>query len=317
MKIAKRLLLISLALSYFSCGHEDPSNRFNDQSMTVDWSSVNTKPVPKILDQAATTVGPLPLTKNVEITSTSKKGKVPTALILGPGGYRSLSHIALLKELRLQSEEPSVIVGHGLASVIAAYYAFGYEPDYIEWKFFKFINELNDEEIFGKDWLELVKKKLVNELIGKRVEEGRLTLIIPTWSESKQRVIFHKRGDLGVILMANLDHKGILNKDLRPAFTFRTIGEKEIKGLGVNRIIFVDLLTNGITWSRGSGFLNGIFEKAASVTLKSEAKADIMISYPLKEYRIDDLSQLADLVFKSKTIAKEKIQSLKSEKTNL
>lgn len=285
--------------------------------MTVDWSSVNTKPVPSITNEAVTTVGPLPLEGNIETKTVPKDSKIPTALILGAGGYRSLSHIALLKQLKLAGEEPLVIVGHGLSSIIAAYYAFGFEPDYIEWKFFKFINELDGEPIFEKEWLELVKKKLINELKGKRIEEGRLTLMIPTWSESKKAVTFHKRGDLESLLMANLDHKGILNNDLQPAFTYKTIGKKEIYDIGVKRIIYIDLLVNGITWSRGSGFFNGIFEKAASVTLKSEGKADILVSYPLKEFEIDDLTKIADLVFKSKSLAKKEIHSLKGEKNSL
>ena len=89
-----------LLFALFSCGTGDKSNQsgIND-SFTVDWSQVESKPVPKIKETQGPLVGPSPLNNEVQFGKKSESKQLPSALILGPGVYRTLSHIALLREI--------------------------------------------------------------------------------------------------------------------------------------------------------------------------------------------------------------------------
>lgn len=284
--------------------------------MTVDWTKVDQKPIPKIIDQGSSSHGPAPLGPVTETSKAEENKSLPRALVLGPGGYRSIGHISFLQEIKLKGIKPQVIVGHGLSSVIAAYYAFGFAPDYIEWKFFKLINSLNDLDIFSKPWLKIVKASLLKDFDKKRIEEGSLTLIVPVKNRKTGKVIYLKRGELVSALMANLDHKGMLSKKYEPAFTESFFNRSALEGIGIKQIIAVDLISMGITWVKGSGYLNGIYEKAATVSLKSKGKADIMLSYELEKFAIDNKKSVADLVYRSKELARENVKLILEAKEN-
>ncbi|MCR9203829.1 MAG: hypothetical protein NXH75_04570 [Halobacteriovoraceae bacterium] len=306
-------------LLLFSCGNQSISttgNESNPDPLTIDLNQGDLAPVPKIEENKTENVGPAPKENESFIDKKSKVTEVlPKAIILGPGVYRTISHISLLRELNVQGEKPNLILGHGLAAIISAYYAFGYKPDYIEWKFFKFFNEIDDERLFSKNWLEKAKKYLLNELEGKRIEGGKLTLVVPVWNEKTNSVKYLIRGNLTEALVANLDHKGFMNKDLRPAFPYGIFDKNQLESLGIKKFYVVDLLSEGISWSRGDGFYNGIFEKGAYQTAKAEDGINGFIKYDLKDFKIDDLTRLADLVYLSKKQSRVKLKIFKEEES--
>lgn len=311
IKLSIKLVLLIFIIS--SCGSKQTRPVSVNDSMTVDLNAIDQKPVPKIVEAPANQIGPAPLGPAPVEVRKKKEESTPRAIILGPGGYRSIGHISFLQELTLKNLRPQVILGHGLSSIIAAYYAFGFAPDFIEWKFFKFINSLGNEDIYSSTWLEKAKRDLLKELKGKRVEEGNLTLIVPVKNRKSGKILFLKRGPLVPLLIANIDHKGIFSKKYEPAFKDRLFARNALKSIGIKELIAVDLLSKGITWVKGSGYLNGIFEKAATVSLKSEQKADIMLNYQLEEFALDDKGSVADLVFKSKELARENVKGLLME----
>lgn len=312
--LLKLLIIISLITG---CGSQRTSHEQINDSMTVDLTGVDQKPIPKIIETSTGQVGPAPLGPVQMEAKVSDKETIPRAIVLGAGGYRAIGHVSFLQELNLKNLKPQVILGHGLSSVIAAFYAFGFAPDYIEWKFFKFLNSLEDEEIFSKNWLEKVKTELLKDLKGKRIEEGNLTLLIPVKNRKTGKILFVKRGLLTPLLIANLDHKGIYSKKYEPAFKDDLFSKRSLKNIGIKEVIAVDLVSKGITWVKGSGYLNGIFEKAATVSLKSEQKADIMLSYELEKFALDDKASVADLVFKAKELARKNVKELlEKERSN-
>lgn len=305
-------------LLLFSCGNQSintTDSESNPDPLTIELSPNDLSPVPKIEDQQLVTdIGPAP---KVDENFLEKKTKVtkaqPTAIVLGPGIYRTITHISLLRELNQKDQKPNLIIGHGLASVVAAYYAFGYKPDYIEWKFFKFFNEIDDEEPFSKSWIKAAQKYLLDELQKKRIEEGKLTLIVPIWNEKENKIQYLRRGLLIPTLLANLDHKGLVSKNWKPAFPYEALNKKMLLGLGIKKIYLVDLLSGGISWQKASGFYNGIYEKGAYQSVKDEQSLSGVIKYDLKDFKLDDLSRLADMVYKSKKDSREKIKSLSEE----
>ncbi len=275
--------------------------------MVVDWNVENSRVVPKI-DEGAPHGNEYGPTSNDELRSKVKEETtLPMALLLGPGGYRTLSYLSLLKELHLRGETPHVIVGHGLGAVMAAYYAFGYKPDYIEWKLFKFTKKAKDTDIYSEEWLDLVEELLIDDLNGKKIEQGKLTLVLPVYSRKDKKVLFLKRGSLKEMLMANIDVLGLRSHAYGPAFYIEIMNMSVVKDLGIGKVMIVDLLTDGINWKKGRGLLNGHYQKAAQLTEQLNIKNKIMIHYPLGKYPIDDLGGVADLLYRSKQLSREKI----------
>ena len=276
-------------------------------SMVVDWNVKKDRVVPKIDEEATLGNEYGPVSRDNEQDKVIEKAELPMALLLGPGGYRTLSYLSLLKELHLRGETPHVLIGHGLGAVMAAYYAFGYKPDYIEWKIFKFTKKAENIEIYSDDWLELVEEELIDDLIGKKIEQGKLTLVIPVYDKKLGKVVYLKRGKLNDFLMVNID---LLNKRTSPystAFHTEVINKKILNDLGVGRIMIIDLLKNGINWKKGRGLLNGYFQKSAQLIDELKIENKIIMEYPLGKYPIDDLEDSAGLLYKSKAISRQKI----------
>lgn len=310
----KSTLIFAVALGLVSCANNRIKNDSVKDPLIVDWSKDDSRSLPEIKNQDNSSVGPVP---NFEVIGKSSKTEaLPVAMILGPGLYRSLSYISLLKELEISGNGPHFIMGHGLASVIAAYYAFGYKADFIEWKFFKFINEAKEEIVFSKEWVNIARKVLIKELEGRRIEEGVLTLAVPVYSFKKKEVQFLRRGDLSTALIANLDLKNNYQVNLGSAFPHKIYNKAQLEDLGLRRVLLIDSLSAGISWSRGDGLLNGIYEKGASVSMESFSSFDLVVKLPLKEFKLDSDKKVPDLVFKSKKIAKDKLKEIVKREHN-
>ncbi len=308
MRINQLHQIFFILIFLVSCGSQK-SQDYNHvaESMVVDWNIDKDRVVPKIDESSpvGNEYGPVP--QEEEKIKKIEESQKPTALLLGPGGYRTLSYLSLLKELKLRGETPHVVIGHGLGAVMAAYFSFGYQPDYIEWKFFKFTKKAKDLQIYSEDWLRLVEKELIDELKEKRIEQGKLTLIVPVLSKKWNRVIYLKRGNLQKSLMANVDLLGKEKSPYRPSFFTEIINQKTLDDLGIGKVIVIDLLKDGINWKRGMGILNGHFQKSASLFQNLSIKNKVILEYPLGTYPIDDLGNSADLLYRSKEISRKKI----------
>jgi len=309
----KKHFIFSLIFLVSCAGQKSQEYNKVAGSMVVDWSAEKQRVVPKIdeISPAGNEYGPISQKSFQENNSDKKKQKdateQPMALLLGPGGYRTLSYLSLLKELHLRGETPHVIIGHGLASVLAAYYAFGYKPDYIEWKLFKFTKKVKDLDIYSEKWLEEVESSLIDDLASKKIEQGQLTLIVPVYSKMKRKVMYLKRGSLKEALMANVDLLEKRASAYRPGFYTEIIKKDILNDLGLGKVIIVDLLKDGINWKKGSGLLNGYFQKSSLLMNTIESIESISFVYPVGKYPIDDLSDSADLMYKSKEVSRKNI----------
>lgn len=310
--------ILLILIFFVSCGSQK-DHSYNDVagSMVVDWNVENNRVVPKIDEKSPRNNEYGPVAGENQKTDLKEEARLPMALILGPGGYRTLSYLSLLKELHLRNETPHVIIGHGLGAVMAAYYAFGYKPDYIEWKFFKFTKKARDTEIYSDEWLKLVEDVLIDDLANKKIEQGKLTLVVPVFSKKNKKVHFLKRGVLKNALMANVDLLGKGSSNFGPAFYITIANKKLIAALGVGKVMVVDLLADGINWKNGKGILNGYFQKAAQLMDGLDLPDGIVIDYPFGKYPIDDLSGAPDLLYQSKKVSKDKINEWILSKTEI
>lgn len=265
----------------------------------VDWEKVNEKPVPKIQEKIEG-LGPIPSGK-IEKSSSSEPAEV-TALVSGAGVYRSIGLISFLKAMSIRKKSLNILVGHDLSSIVLAYYSLGFKPDYIEWKFFKFLKENRDRRVYSAEWLDSVRLMLLKDLEKFNIEDGKITLLIPIWNESENKVEYLKRGSLEKALMANIDPYNRMKIKVGPAYAKSFLPERVLKTLGVNKIIALDFLSEKLRWKMGDGYLNGTFQKAASIQKKAKVLVEKVkyIEFPLSEFYLDDAAKLPDIVHKSK-----------------
>lgn len=306
LKIKDLLIYASLILFIFACASK--KEKINTQGLTVDWTKVEERAIPDLDSQEKTYIyGPQNVSQGIDTKSVGiDKSVKPIAFILGPGGYRCLSTISFLKEVELvTSMNPSVIIGHGLSSIVAAYYAFGFKPDYIEWKFFQFLRKANTKKVFSKEWKAVAEEVLIKEFVGKRIEDSKLTLIVPVYDIKNKKIVYKTRGDLNISLMANINLTDFVNNG--PIFTKELVDKKLLAKLGIQKTLGIDLISQGISWKVGSGYLNGVYEKAASQFLRKKDTFDYSLSFPLKDYPMDDVASISKLMFFSQSFSKDQL----------
>ena len=300
-----------------SCTHSlnKRESLVKEDSMTVSIKDTTVRSVPKISKKIeADSFGPTPVEESQLSESVTRGGgSGPSALVLSAGIYRTISSISLFKELKVINSVPPVLIGHGLSAVIASYFAFGFEADFIEWKFFQFIEKAKGTMPFSDEWNELFEQVLIKEIESKQIEEAVLTLIIPVWNKTKRKVEFLKRGNLKSALIANTNYYGKSDSPLEPAMSYNFIDSKLLRGLGVKKIYAVDLLSSGISWKKGNGLLNGSFQKAASIIQDEKDSYQVILNYPISEFDLDDSAKLADLIFLSKKVSKSFLNEFTKE----
>jgi hypothetical protein len=73
--------------------------------------------------------------------------KLKIGLNFGPGIYRTINYVSVLKILERQNLSPDIITGTGLGAIVAAMYAIGMTPEVIEWNFYKYFKEKSKNKL--------------------------------------------------------------------------------------------------------------------------------------------------------------------------
>jgi hypothetical protein len=302
-KLRNKLNIILVLLLVFSCATRKVDKSIHPGGMTVDWAKDLDRPIPKIEKGALNNqYGPFCVDDKKSFGEVkAKKTHKVTTYVFGPGGYRSLALIPFLKKINYfqgGAFKPNIVLGHGVSSIVAAYYAFGFKADYIEWKFFRFIRKVKDKDAFSLSWIHILEEELLSEFKSKNIEDSKLTLIIPVYNKGTSKVRFLRRGPLKKALLQNVT---MYSKHTKPAFTKKLVNESLIEKLGGDQIYLFDLVSKGISWRKGSGDLNGIYEKAASrVNLYKEKNEDLVLDFNFSKVELDNVDQISDLMFESK-----------------
>lgn len=288
-----------------SCGSKDVnSNSETGAGLSINFEKPANESLPKISEGTSTNIGPqAPLNENPIVANNNSEKPDINIFVLAPGIFRVVSYLPVISELELRNEKPKVIIGHGLGATLGALYAFGYKPDFIEWKFFKFSKEVEDLRVFSNEWLEKYEDILINDISSRRVEEGELTLVVPVKNKETNKVEFKTRGKLGELLKANIDLLQEGNKNYTEGFTSKLIDFDEFKQFGQSRFFLIDSISSGLSWKHGNGLLNGKYQKAISVLNKINKDKIQYIDLPLKKYQLDDANSLPDLIQYSREVA--------------
>lgn len=240
------------------------------------------------------TIGPKSLNHD-EIPRRSLETKKVWGLILGPGINRVICHAVAIRALHEKGIRFNVIVGTGMGAVIAAYLAVGTTPEIIEWKFHKFFQKSKDLKVFSSDWIDLVKSELIKDFIGIKIQNTKLTLILPMLDNLENKVTLTRRGDLAARLLENLhllrSKKEKFSSSLKNGY-FNFDGLRKI---GIDKLVYFNVLGNRVVFSESEDYLFGLFGKLAANTINL-SEYDYQFNLPVESMTLDSTNKAASYI---------------------
>ncbi len=291
----KQLSLFYLFLLILvSCSHSKKETP-NFLGIDLDIDSEVKRPLPDLKKgQGAKKYGP-PVTTLFGARKKKSKRIPIVSLTLGPGVYRTMAFIPILKAIEENKIKIHFIGGHGLSAVIAAYYAFGFKPDLIEWKFHKLLTARGTLSPYSKEWRRELNRMIKKEFRKKRIEQANLNLFVPVYNSAKTRVEYLTRGNLSTSLMANLRLGGEKKKQYRAAFSREVFGSHRMKNFGADLSIGLDVLGEELKWKKGDGFIVGTFARAVGKSKLESSKLSLYKKIELEGLELDSPEILSEI----------------------
>ncbi len=240
-----------------------------------------------------------------------------TALILGPGMYRSMAYLSLLKNLEQNGLRPKIISGMEMSSIIAAMYANGTTTAKIEWQFYKFFKEVANILPYTPPWLEILSEILLKDFKNKNIEESNFTLIIPVMDRITGEIVYLKNGNLYNALLANMSLMKTdaekLNLEYQAAYLKKVFDRDNYAMMGADLVIGVDVLGGKITLKSGNDLLIGIWGKIISSIQRDKGLLDLYLQLPTENMPLDSSNKLPYLLEKSYENASSISASIKNK----
>jgi len=134
--------------------------------------------------------------------ATTRKLKI--GLSMGPGLYRAINYVSLLRYLERQSLTPQLITGTGFGAIVAAMYAHGMTPDMIEWNFYRYFREKGNHRPYEEEWYEDINRLLLDKLKGKQIQDASKKLYLTLYNAKTKKTYYFDKGDTKDLLLKNL-----------------------------------------------------------------------------------------------------------------
>lgn len=278
----------------------------NDLPMSVDINQVDNSSSSLVIEKStsAKMVGPEPISNFTNNDNDKNESSINT-LLLGPGIYRSFAYLPLLKKLKAEKVPLHIIGGYGLSSVIAAYYAFGYEPDIIEWKIFTKLIKESKPYPYSKKWIESLEQLLEKDFKNKNIEDSKISLFVPEYKNNE--VSFATRGNLIKRLKNNFTLGE--SRSLNRLITTNPCTNKGISRIiQASKIICLNVLDSSLKWLSAKDYILGIYNKASSLMESDPSENKININ--LKNMELDNLSKQPEILSRSKGQSAEIINKI-------
>lgn len=208
------------------------------------------------------------------------------SIIFGPGVYLTSGLISVIRELEKEGEHILTISGHGLSAYFAAMFAFKYKSDYIEWQYYKFIEEVKDVKLFSKAWNKAYKEILLKDFVGKKFERAPISLILPVFDSTSKKVEWVERGDIYQTLLENIQVFPHLYKKTA-AFPWEFFSPFHFRNKGQSEFVAILPLSGRPTFQKPDGFFNGIYTKGISNFNKYQDSFKKVFRLPLENFKID------------------------------
>ena len=242
--------------------------------------------------------------------------KLRIGLALGPGLYRAINYVSLLKFLERQSLSPQVITGTGFGAIVAAMYATGMTPEMIEWNFYRYFKEKKKHRPYEESWLEEVDSLLLEKLKGKNIQDTPKKLFMTLYSMKTKKTYYFDKGNIHDLLLLNLRLSNTVDLK-KPGAQYTAAFESEvfnaglIKRLGVDFAIGADVLGSKFDFEESNEFLIGVYGKTAGRILKQKKGFDYFYSIPVSKMSLDSTENGAFYLLKTQEYVESQAGSLK------
>lgn len=284
------LLHLSIFFTLVSCASNQSGPILNDDLNVVSLDRESkTASAAKINNDEEHIISVGPELSNPNSLNSPKK-KV-WGLYLGPGINRTIGHAVAVRAIHEQGVLFNMISGSGLGAVVASYLAMGLTPEVIEWKFHKFFLKIKDKRPFSTEWLTQVKISLLADFENLQIQSTKLTLIIPVYNYSDQKIEYARRGNLQEKILENLQLEKAKGKNIS-ILTKESISFQKLRELGMQVIVAIDALSGRVKFLKKEDYLIGIFGKLSAA--RSTSSADFNFKLPSSNFSLDSLDELPE-----------------------
>lgn len=243
----------------------------------------------------------------VEDSATIGQGvskKLRIGISFGPGLYRTINYVSLLKFLERQNLNPQVITGTGFGAIVAAMYASGMTPEVIEWNFYRYFKEKRNYRPFESEWLEEVDNLLLEKLKNKTIQDTVKKFYITLYSSKTKKTYYFDKGNIRELLLLNLKLSNSIDPR-KSGVQYTTAFENEVfnaglmKRLGVDFAIGADVLGSKFDFQESNEYLIGVFGRAAGRIAREKKGFDYFYSIPLQKMSLDSTENGAFYLLKT------------------
>tara|TARA_Y100000590_G_scaffold469529_1_gene657802 strand:- start:244733 stop:245689 length:957 start_codon:yes stop_codon:yes gene_type:complete len=294
LNFSSYFLIIFLSLLVSCAGPVEES--YDDiSSNVVDLDSSSSEKAPPTIgsesDVSAVGVGPKPIGPNR--VGQDEKNPSVWALVLSPGLNRVICHAVAVRALYEKGIRFNIITGSGMGSIVAAYLAQGTTPEIIEWRFHKFFQKSEGMKPFSKNWIERVEKDLLKDFEGKKIQNTKITLLVPVYNELEKKVDYLRRGDLHKSLLENVNLRARVPGKANSVIVYDKLDSSKLISVGAQKIVEIDALGRKVKFEGSADYLFGIYGRWSSVP-KEQNENHYLMELPIADFSLDSTKDLPE-----------------------
>jgi hypothetical protein len=255
----------------------------------------------------------------VEDSATIGQGfskRLRIGLSLGPGLYRTINYVSLLKFLERQNLPPQMITGTGFGAIVAAMYASGMTPEVIEWNFYRYFKEKRKYRPYESEWLEEIDSLLLEKLKNKNIQDTSKKFYITLYNAKTKKTYYFNKGNIRDHLLMSLKLSNSVDPRQKTAqytaaFESEVFNPGLMKRLGIDFAIGADVLGTKFDFEDSNEFLIGVYGRAAGRIAKQKRGFDYFYSIPLSKMSLDSTENGAFYLLKTQEYIEAQSGSLK------
>lgn len=242
--------------------------------------------------------------------------KLRIGLSLGPGLYRSINYVSLLKYLERQNLSPQIVTGTGFGAVVAAMYASGMTPEVIEWNFYRYFKEKRKYRPYDAEWLEEIDTLLLDKLKNKNIQDTTKKLYITLYNSKTKKTYYFDKGNIRDLLLMNLKLSNSVDprkkgNQYTAAFENEVFNPGLMKRLGADFAIGADVLGSKFDFEDSNEFLIGVYGRVSGRIAREKKGFDYFYSIPVSKMSLDSTENGAFYLLKTQEYVEGQAGTLK------
>lgn len=321
------IFIFLFAIIFSSCSAIKPLHSNQDQLAQVDLGEYGSNPGKNsqntVITPPTDTIrigengGDVYTQNETEMNSSSEDQakRLRISLSFGPGLYRTLNYVSVLKVLEKHNLAPKIVTGTEFGAVVAAMYATGMTPEIIEWNFYKYFKEKRNYRPYSSEWIEEIDTFLLEKFKNKNIEDSSRKFFITLFNFKNKKTYYFDKGNIRNLLLLNFKLSNT-NQNARKnvystAMESEVFNPRLIKKVGSDFSIGVDSLGTKFELEDSNEYLIGIYGKISGKIAKEKKGFDFFISLPLSNMSLDSTANVASYMMSSQQVIESQINSLK------